>query len=255
MAGSSVPAMNATPPAVTVSGNGFGINQSRQALPSELWPPNATADRPPLLCRKPLRYPKPTIPRLRGERRSIFGGPGSRAVRDFVVHNALYWIEQFNFDGLRLDAVHAIRDDSPKLFFRNYRNVFMPRWAIAHLAIGSRRRSRRMYFGPPQPFPDSYLKSRCSSWEKNGALDSRFPSSATSDLISVKRFGTAGVSFRNSPSFAIQTGGIAFPTRRPMKPLRQRSFAGMICATLPTANRSTAVPGFSQNGEAPFCRC
>jgi len=33
-------------------------------------------------------------------------------VRDFFVHNALYWLEEFRFDGLRLDAVHAIADDS-----------------------------------------------------------------------------------------------------------------------------------------------
>jgi maltooligosyltrehalose trehalohydrolase len=32
-------------------------------------------------------------------------------VRDFVIHNALYWLEEFAFDGLRLDAVHAILDD------------------------------------------------------------------------------------------------------------------------------------------------
>jgi len=36
----------------------------------------------------------------------------ARAVRDFFVHNALYWLEEFHFDGLRLDAVHAIVDDS-----------------------------------------------------------------------------------------------------------------------------------------------
>jgi maltooligosyltrehalose trehalohydrolase len=41
-----------------------------------------------------------------------FDGPDSRAVRDFFVHNALYWIEEYALDGLRLDAVHAIRDDS-----------------------------------------------------------------------------------------------------------------------------------------------
>jgi maltooligosyltrehalose trehalohydrolase len=35
-----------------------------------------------------------------------------RGVRDFFVHNALYWVEEFGFDGLRLDAVHAISDDS-----------------------------------------------------------------------------------------------------------------------------------------------
>jgi len=41
-----------------------------------------------------------------------FDGPGSRAVRDFYIHNALYWLEEYHFDGLRFDAVHAIIDDS-----------------------------------------------------------------------------------------------------------------------------------------------
>ncbi|MBK6980829.1 MAG: malto-oligosyltrehalose trehalohydrolase [Betaproteobacteria bacterium] len=41
-----------------------------------------------------------------------FDGPHSGEVRDFFVHNALYWIEEYFLDGLRLDAVHAIRDDS-----------------------------------------------------------------------------------------------------------------------------------------------
>ena len=41
-----------------------------------------------------------------------FDAEGSRTVRDFFVHNALYWVEENRFDGLRLDAVHAIADDS-----------------------------------------------------------------------------------------------------------------------------------------------
>ncbi len=41
-----------------------------------------------------------------------FDGSDSRTVRDFYVHNALYWVEEFHFDGLRMDAIHAIRDDS-----------------------------------------------------------------------------------------------------------------------------------------------
>ncbi len=41
-----------------------------------------------------------------------FDGEGSRTVRDFFIHNALYWIEEFHLDGLRLDAIHAICDDS-----------------------------------------------------------------------------------------------------------------------------------------------
>ncbi len=41
-----------------------------------------------------------------------FDGKRSVTVRDFFVHNALYWIEEYRFDGLRLDAVHAMHDRS-----------------------------------------------------------------------------------------------------------------------------------------------
>ena len=41
-----------------------------------------------------------------------FDGPCSRPVRDFFIENAEYWIEEFHLDGLRLDAVHAIKDDA-----------------------------------------------------------------------------------------------------------------------------------------------
>jgi malto-oligosyltrehalose trehalohydrolase len=41
-----------------------------------------------------------------------FDGEGSRQVRDFFIHNALYWLREYRFDGLRLDAVQAIADDS-----------------------------------------------------------------------------------------------------------------------------------------------
>ena len=41
-----------------------------------------------------------------------FDSENSRTVRDFFVHNVLYWLEEFHLDGLRLDAIHAICDDS-----------------------------------------------------------------------------------------------------------------------------------------------
>ena len=41
-----------------------------------------------------------------------FDGEQAHVVRDFVIHNALYWLEEFHFDGLRLDAIQAIADDS-----------------------------------------------------------------------------------------------------------------------------------------------
>jgi malto-oligosyltrehalose trehalohydrolase len=41
-----------------------------------------------------------------------FDGDGSRTVRDFFIHNTLYWLVEYRFDGLRFDAVHAICDGS-----------------------------------------------------------------------------------------------------------------------------------------------
>ena len=37
-------------------------------------------------------------------------GPHSEPVRRFVIDNALMWLRDFHVDGLRLDAVHALRD-------------------------------------------------------------------------------------------------------------------------------------------------
>jgi len=42
-----------------------------------------------------------------------FDAPGSGVVRELTIDNALYWLEEYDLDGLRLDAVHAIIDDSP----------------------------------------------------------------------------------------------------------------------------------------------
>ena len=45
-----------------------------------------------------------------------FDGSASLIVRDYFLHNALYWLEEYHFDGLRFDAVHAIADDSQQHF-------------------------------------------------------------------------------------------------------------------------------------------
>jgi maltooligosyltrehalose trehalohydrolase len=43
-----------------------------------------------------------------------FDGEESGGVRRFFVENALYWLTEYHVDGLRLDAVHAITDTSPR---------------------------------------------------------------------------------------------------------------------------------------------
>lgn len=41
-------------------------------------------------------------------------GPTSAEVRRFVIDNAVRWLRDFHLDALRLDAVHALLDDSPR---------------------------------------------------------------------------------------------------------------------------------------------
>jgi maltooligosyltrehalose trehalohydrolase len=43
-------------------------------------------------------------------------GPHSGPVRDFFVENATRWLREYHFDGLRLDATHALVDESPRHF-------------------------------------------------------------------------------------------------------------------------------------------
>ncbi len=45
-----------------------------------------------------------------------FDGPGSKHVRAFFIENALHWIHEYHIDGLRLDATHALVDESPQHF-------------------------------------------------------------------------------------------------------------------------------------------
>jgi maltooligosyltrehalose trehalohydrolase len=45
-----------------------------------------------------------------------FDGPHSDEVRRFFCDNALTWLRDYHFDGLRLDAVHAILDTSARPF-------------------------------------------------------------------------------------------------------------------------------------------
>jgi maltooligosyltrehalose trehalohydrolase len=43
-----------------------------------------------------------------------FDGPNSAPVRQFFLQNACMWLDEYRVDGLRLDAVHAIHDNSQR---------------------------------------------------------------------------------------------------------------------------------------------
>jgi maltooligosyltrehalose trehalohydrolase len=76
-----------------------------------------------------------------------FEGPQSRAVRDFVLHNALYWLEEFHMDGLRLDAVHAIHDTSAPDILEELAETVHSRYGAdrhVHLVLENDRNEARL---------------------------------------------------------------------------------------------------------------
>jgi maltooligosyltrehalose trehalohydrolase len=47
-----------------------------------------------------------------------YDGPECDPVRGYFLENALHWLAEYHFDGLRLDAVHAIADNSERPFLQ-----------------------------------------------------------------------------------------------------------------------------------------
>lgn len=62
-----------------------------------------------------------------------FDGEASKPVREFYIENARYWIDEYRFDGMRLDATQSIFDSSS-------RHVIAEIIAAARKATGSRNR-------------------------------------------------------------------------------------------------------------------
>ena len=56
-------------------------------------------------------------------------------MRAFFVQNALYWIEEFMFDGLRFDAVHAIQDDGMPPLLAELAQTVRARFANRHVHL------------------------------------------------------------------------------------------------------------------------
>lgn len=120
-------------------------------------------------------------------------------VREFFVGNPVYWMEEFHFDGFRLDATHEIADDSPKHILaemaeaiharggyvigedaRNKREMLLPRadggmgfdavWAddFHHIARVSQTRETEAYFQHYRGTPGELADTLQHGWHYRG---------------------------------------------------------------------------------------
>lgn len=77
-----------------------------------------------------------------------FDGADSDEVRRYFIENALYWITEFHFDGLRLDAVHAILDHAPHTFLEEL---------AENVRAAARRLNRQVFLFPESAANDARL--------------------------------------------------------------------------------------------------
>ncbi|HTH78617.1 MAG TPA: malto-oligosyltrehalose trehalohydrolase [Ramlibacter sp.] len=85
-----------------------------------------------------------------------FDGPGSKVVRDFFVHNALYWVQEYRFDGLRLDAVHAIVDHTKPHILEEISRAVREKTAGRHVHLVLENENNNHERLSPVPEPGRY---------------------------------------------------------------------------------------------------
>lgn len=79
------------------------------------------------------------------------------AVREFFIANALHWLEEYRFDGLRLDAVHAIEDHSAKHFLDELGERIRSReWGRPIHLVTEDERNLARYFTSDAPFDGTW---------------------------------------------------------------------------------------------------
>jgi maltooligosyltrehalose trehalohydrolase len=62
-------------------------------------------------------------------------GQDGSFVREFLVDNALMWLRDYGFDGLRFDAVHALKDDSERHFLIELAETLRSQLAGRHVHL------------------------------------------------------------------------------------------------------------------------
>ncbi|MDP3032766.1 MAG: malto-oligosyltrehalose trehalohydrolase [Rhodocyclaceae bacterium] len=138
-----------------------------------------------------------------------FDGPGSRTVRDFFIHNALYWLEEYHLDGLRLDAIHAICDDSSPDIVEELGAAVRNgpgRERQVHIVLENdhnaahylnRDESRRWRYGTAQWNDDIHHAFHVLA---SGETDGYYADYASAPASQLGRCLTEGFAFQNDPS-------------------------------------------------------
>lgn len=96
-----------------------------------------------------------------------FESAESRPVREFFIHNALYWLTEYHMDGLRLDAVHAVFDRSRPDFLSELAEAVHRRFAgkrNVHLVLENDNNAARYLARDDAGRPARYVAQWNDDW-------------------------------------------------------------------------------------------
>lgn len=136
-------------------------------------------------------------------------GPDRLSVRDFFIHNALYWLTEYHLDGLRLDAVHALTDDNPRHFLIELAEAVQAgpgRARHVHLVLENDDNASRYLARRPDGAPRWYV----AQWNDDfhhvahllatGETDGYYADYATAPLEHFGRSLAEGFAYQGEPS-------------------------------------------------------
>ena len=125
-----------------------------------------------------------------------FDGPDSAPVREYFACNAAYWIDEFHFDGLRLDATQSIHDSSSEHIIA---------------ALGDERARRRRRAGRSSSSPRTSRRTCACCGRSRRAATASMPRGTTTSITarSVALTGRRRGVLRRSPRGAagVRVGG------------------------------------------------
>ncbi|GAC1539460.1 MAG: malto-oligosyltrehalose trehalohydrolase [Vulcanimicrobiaceae bacterium] len=127
-------------------------------------------------------------------------GPERGAVRAFFIENAIYWLTEFRFDGLRLDAVHAIYDGAERAFLRELATTVHARVDRAvHLVVENEdNESGLLGAGFRAQWNDD--AHHAAHVAVTGQRDGYYSDYATNTIALLGRTLTAGFGYQGEPS-------------------------------------------------------
>ncbi|MBD5654889.1 MAG: malto-oligosyltrehalose trehalohydrolase [Candidatus Eremiobacteraeota bacterium] len=159
-----------------------------------------------------------------------------QSVRDFFIENAVYWLEEYRFDGLRFDAVHAIYDGPQRRFLRELATTVRARVSRpVHLVLENEENESSLLGESAYRAQWDDDAHHAAHVAVTGQTDGYYSDYSPDTIALLGRTLTQGFAYQNDPS-----------------PFRDNRLRGEPSADLPHGSFVTFLQNHDQIGNRPF---